>query len=191
MLLGLTITSYTARAALVEFAPTGTATAVVDDEGRDNAARRADRSDRSDAAADETNSGKKADWVLPMRNAELTSCFGPRWGTVHEGIDLARKDAAPILAVGAGEVVKAGDVSDGYGISVFVDHGNGYLTQYAHMSKTVVQVGQLVGPGTVLGHQGSTGDSTGPHLHFEVHQGMWNQIEPAQWLRDHGVQVGC
>jgi len=129
-------------------------------------------------------------WVHPMPGAEVTSCFGPRWGTAHEGIDFARPAGTPIHTIGAGTVVKAGDVYDGYGISVFVDHGNGYLTQYAHMSKTAVSYGQKVKPGQVIGYEGSTGDSTGPHLHFEVHQGMWNQIEPAGWLRAHGVNPG-
>jgi murein DD-endopeptidase MepM/ murein hydrolase activator NlpD len=59
------------------------------------------------------------------------------------------------------------------------------------MNKTAVKVGQKVKPGTVLGYEGSTGDSTGPHLHFEVHKGMWNQINPAGWLKARGIKTGC
>jgi murein DD-endopeptidase MepM/ murein hydrolase activator NlpD len=129
-------------------------------------------------------------WVHPMPGAQVTSCFGPRWGTAHEGMDYAKPAGTPILSVGAGTVVKSGEAWDGYGNSVFVDHGNGYLTHYAHMSKTAVSYGQKVKTGQVLGYEGSTGDSTGPHLHFEVHKGMWNQIEPASWLRAHGVNPG-
>jgi len=129
-------------------------------------------------------------WVHPMPGAQVTSCFGPRWGTAHEGIDYAARNGTPIHTIGNGTVVKSGDVGDGYGISVFVDHGNGYLTQYAHMSKAAVGYGAKVKPGQVIGYEGSTGDSTGPHLHFEVHKGMWNQIEPARWLRSHGVNPG-
>jgi murein DD-endopeptidase MepM/ murein hydrolase activator NlpD len=136
---------------------------------------------------------KKPDWVSPMPRSGITSCFGPRWGTFHAGIDFAADAGEPIQSVGAGEVIGAGWIYSGYGISVVVDHGNGYLTHYAHMQKEAVSVGQKVNAGDVLGYEGTTGDSTGPHLHFEVHQGsMWNQINPAPWLRDHGVEVnGC
>ena len=86
----------------------------------------------------------------------------------------------------------AGWVFTGYGISVVVDHGNGYLTHYAHMKpRPRWQEGQQVKAGDVLGYEGSTGDSTGPHLHFEVHQGMWNQINPDGWLADRGIQTSC
>jgi murein DD-endopeptidase MepM/ murein hydrolase activator NlpD len=129
-------------------------------------------------------------WVHPMPGAGVTSCFGPRWGTAHEGMDYAKPAGTPILAVGKGKIVKAGEAWDGYGISVFVDHGSGYLTHYAHMSRTAVRYGQTVKTGQVIGYEGSTGDSTGPHLHFEVHKGMWNQIEPASWLRARGVNPG-
>lgn len=130
------------------------------------------------------------DWVHPMPGAVTTSCFGPRWGTVHQGVDLAQPAGTPIRAVGAGTVIYAGWVFSGYGISVVIDHHNGYLTHYAHASETKVWVGQNVKPGQTIALEGSTGDSTGPHLHFEVHQGMWNQIEPTAWLRERGVTIG-
>nr|WP_246141237.1 M23 family metallopeptidase [Micromonospora olivasterospora] len=131
-------------------------------------------------------------WVIPMRGAQITSCYGPRWGTLHAGIDFAMPTGTPIHAAAAGTVVKAGDVGDGYGISVFVDHGNGYLTHYAHQSRTAVSVGQRVKAGQVIGYEGATGDATGPHLHFEVHKGqMWNQIDPAPFLRARGIDVAC
>ena len=97
----------------------------------------------------------------------------------------------PIRAVGAGTVVSAGWAYSGYGISVVVDHHNGYLTHYAHMSQDRVSVGDEVKAGDILGLEGSTGDSTGPHLHFEVHKGMWNQINPDGWLADRGIQTSC
>jgi murein DD-endopeptidase MepM/ murein hydrolase activator NlpD len=178
-------------------------------EQRDNAAERADRAHRPEATAPAQASPSKVAeaapapakttkaaapapaWSLPMPGAEVTSCYGPRWGTQHAGIDFAKPAGTPIDAVGAGTVVVAGWAYTGYGISVVVDHGNGYLTHYAHMSETKVSEGQKVKAGDVLGLEGSTGDSTGPHLHFEVHEGMWNQIEPASWLRERGVDVGC
>ncbi|SCF14435.1 M23 family metallopeptidase [Micromonospora mirobrigensis] len=134
----------------------------------------------------------KPSWVAPMRGAEITSCYGQRWGTLHAGIDFAMPAGTPIHAAAAGTVVKAGDAGDGYGNSVFIDHGNGYLTHYAHQSSLEVSVGDKVAAGEVIGYEGATGDATGPHLHFEVHQGqMWNQIDPAPFLRARGIDVAC
>ncbi|WP_319463866.1 M23 family metallopeptidase [Micromonospora sp. RTP1Z1] len=134
----------------------------------------------------------KPSWVIPMRGAEITSCYGQRWGTLHAGIDFAMPEGTPIHAAAAGTVVKAGDVGDGYGNSVFIDHGNGYLTHYAHQSRIAVSVGEKVSAGEVIGYEGATGDATGPHLHFEVHKGaMWNQIDPAPFLRARGIDVTC
>lgn len=134
---------------------------------------------------------KAPSWVAPMAGARVTSCFGQRWGVLHAGIDFAMPNGTPIKAVGAGTVVSAGWAYTGYGISVVVDHHNGYLTHYAHMSQDKVSVGQNVAAGQILGLEGSTGDSTGPHLHFEVHQGMWNQINPTGWLAARGIKVNC
>ncbi|MET8118874.1 M23 family metallopeptidase [Micromonospora sp. NPDC005189] len=130
-------------------------------------------------------------WVDPMPGAAVTSCYGQRWGTLHAGIDLALPSGTPIRAAAAGTVTQAGDASDGYGNSVFIDHGNGYLTHYAHQSRIAVTVGQKVKVGQVIGYEGATGDATGPHLHFEVHQGMWNQVDPAPFMRARGVDLGC
>jgi murein DD-endopeptidase MepM/ murein hydrolase activator NlpD len=135
---------------------------------------------------------KKPAWVAPMTTFELSSCFGPRWGVMHQGIDFAMPAGTIIRAAGAGTVLAAGWTFAGYGISVVIDHGNGYLTHYAHASKVWVRPGQRVKPGQALAREGSTGDSTGPHLHFEVHKGaMWHQIDPAKFLRARGVKIGC
>jgi murein DD-endopeptidase MepM/ murein hydrolase activator NlpD len=133
------------------------------------------------------------DWVHPMPGARTTSCFGQRWGTLHAGVDLAAPHGTPIQAVGAGTVTHAGWVFGGYGISVVIDHGDGHLTHYAHASATKVSRGDRVQPGDVIALEGSTGDSTGPHLHFEVHKGgLWNAVEPTRWLANRGVKIpGC
>ncbi|MFY1635991.1 M23 family metallopeptidase [Solwaraspora sp. WMMB335] len=131
------------------------------------------------------------DWVTPLPGAQTTSCYGLRWGVLHAGIDLAMPAGTPVLAAGAGTVQVAGWAYTGYGISVVIDHGNGVLTHYAHLSATEVSVGDQVKPGQAIGAEGSTGDSTGPHLHFEVHLGLWNQIDPAPWMRERGVDLGC
>ena len=138
-----------------------------------------------------TATKKAASWVSPMPGAENTSCYGQRWGVLHAGLDLAEPANTPIHAVGAGTVTAAGWAFTGYGISVVIDHGNGWFTHYAHQNKVAVSVGDRVKPGQVIGYEGSTGDSTGPHLHFEVHQGMWNQVDPGPWMRARGVDIGC
>ncbi|BFU46978.1 M23 family metallopeptidase [Krasilnikovia sp. MM14-A1004] len=131
-----------------------------------------------------------AAWVNPLPGAVTTSCFGERWGRMHEGVDLAGPDGTPIRAAGAGVIVAAGP-AEGYGNAVLIDHGNGYLTHYGHMSKITVKVGQKVQAGEQIGNEGSTGHSTGPHLHFEVHEGHYkNAIEPTAWMHEHGVDIG-
>ncbi len=134
----------------------------------------------------------EAKWVHPMPGATVTSCFGARWGRLHAGVDLAAPHGTPIVAAGAGKVVLAG-VEGGYGLAVLIDHGNGYLTHYGHMSALAVQAGQSVKPGELIGKEGSTGHSTGPHLHFEVHKGAYkNPIEPTGWMRERGADIaGC
>jgi murein DD-endopeptidase MepM/ murein hydrolase activator NlpD len=133
-----------------------------------------------------------AAWVSPMPGAPVTSCYGMRNGVLHAGIDLAGPENTPIHAAAAGTVITAGAAYTGYGISVVIDHGNGILTHYAHQNGTAVGVGDKVTAGQIIGYEGATGDATGPHLHFEVHQGgLWNQIDPAPWMRAHGVDLGC
>ena len=97
----------------------------------------------------------------------LTSNFGWRWGRMHEGIDIGAATGTPISASAAGTVIVAG-WNGGYGNLVVIDHGGGVSTAYGHQSAIHVSVGQSVGQGTVIGAVGSTGNSTGPHLHFEV-----------------------
>nr|BFE76530.1 hypothetical protein GCM10020092_098310 [Actinoplanes digitatis] len=82
-------------------------------------------------------------WVDPMPEGSVTSCFGARWGRLHAGVDLAAPTGTPIRAAGAGRVVSAG-VEDGYGNAVLIDHGNGYLTHYGHMSAITTKTGQAV-----------------------------------------------
>ena len=133
-----------------------------------------------------------ARWLQPISGAVVTSCFGQRWGRLHAGVDLAAPYGTPIRAVGAGVVVAAGP-EGGYGNAVLIDHGNGFLTHYGHMSAIAVHPGQHVTAGEPIGNEGSTGHSTVPHLHFEVHQGTYkNPIEPTHWLHTHGVNIpGC
>ncbi|HEX9530035.1 MAG TPA: M23 family metallopeptidase, partial [Acidimicrobiales bacterium] len=97
----------------------------------------------------------------------VTSEFGPRWGGFHPGIDIGAGYGAPIHAAKAGTVIFAGYYG-GYGNFVVIDHGGAVATAYAHQSRIAVSQGQTVQQGQVIGYIGSTGYSTGPHLHFEV-----------------------
>ncbi|HEX9168506.1 MAG TPA: M23 family metallopeptidase, partial [Roseiarcus sp.] len=86
---------------------------------------------------------------------------------LHPGVDLTEAWGAEIHATAAGRVTHAGPMG-GYGIMVEIDRGNGLVTRYAHLSRALVDEGQEVAPGAVLGKMGSSGRSTGPHLHYEV-----------------------
>jgi murein DD-endopeptidase MepM/ murein hydrolase activator NlpD len=117
----------------------------------------------------------------------LTSTFGYRADpflgrlALHPGVDLAEAYGAEIHAAAAGRVVHAGSAG-GYGIMVEIDHGNGLATRYAHMSEALVEEGQEVDKGAVLGRLGSTGRSTGPHLHYEVRVDG-EPVDPERYLR--------
>jgi murein DD-endopeptidase MepM/ murein hydrolase activator NlpD len=113
-----------------------------------------------------TRSVSAAGLIWPV-NAPITSPFGWRWGRMHEGIDLGAPYGAPIAAAAAGAVIYAGWLG-GYGNLTVIDHGGGLATAYGHQSGIAVGVGGQVAQGQVIGYVGSTGHSTGPHLHFEV-----------------------
>jgi murein DD-endopeptidase MepM/ murein hydrolase activator NlpD len=100
-------------------------------------------------------------------NGPITSSYGQRWGRLHAGIDIGVGFGTPIRAAASGTVIHAGWLG-GYGNLVVVDHGGGLSTAYGHQQQIYVSPGQQVGQGAVLGEVGSTGNSTGPHLHFEV-----------------------
>lgn len=104
--------------------------------------------------------------IWPL-HGPVSSEFGPRWGGFHPGIDIAAAYGTPIHAAKQGTVIFAGSYG-GYGNFVVVDHGGGLATAYAHQSQIAVGQGQSVSQGQVIGYEGSTGYSTGPHLHFEV-----------------------
>ncbi len=110
----------------------------------------------------------------------ITSPFGMRWGSLHPGIDIGVGTGTPIHAAASGRVIVAG-YSGGYGNLIVIDHGNGSATAYAHQSSLAAAVGQQVSQGEVIGYVGSTGFSTGPHLHFEVRVGG-SPVDPMGYL---------
>jgi murein DD-endopeptidase MepM/ murein hydrolase activator NlpD len=153
---------------------------------QDVAASRAARAEAEAAAAEAAR--PKA--VLPVDGARLTSGFGGRWGTFHYGIDLAAPMHTPEYAAVDGVVLRAGSAS-GFGLAVYILHDNGDVTVYGHMDKILVEPGQYVEAGETIALLGNRGQSTGPHLHFEVHKGGEDgeRINPIPWLSARGVQV--
>ena len=98
----------------------------------------------------------------------ITSRYGPRWGRTHSGLDIATSTGTPIAAAASGTVVFSGWDNYGLGNCVKIDHGNGVQTVYGHCSALYVTQGQYVSQGEVISAVGSTGNSTGPHLHLEI-----------------------
>ena len=108
-------------------------------------------------------------WPVPHTHS-ITSYMEWRWGRMHNGIDIAGGGdyGQPFVAADGGTVVWSGDDGGGYGNYVMIDHGNGYMTVYGHACELACSTGDYVSQGQVIGYIGSTGNSTGPHLHFEV-----------------------
>jgi murein DD-endopeptidase MepM/ murein hydrolase activator NlpD len=112
----------------------------------------------------------------------LTSGFGMRWGRPHRGIDIANAVGTPIYASADGVVSRAGWNNGGFGILVEVRHADGSMTRYAHNSKLLVRAGQQVRQGETIALMGSTGFSTGPHTHFEIHPPGKGAVNPVALL---------
>lgn len=124
---------------------------------------------------------------FPLRSGVLTSSFGmrphPLLGGIrgHGGVDLAAPAGSPVFATGPGRVTNAG-WSGGYGLLVTIDHGGGNQSRYGHLSAAAVTVGQTVPAGAIVGLVGSTGQATGPHLHYEIRIGG-KAVDPVKAAR--------
>jgi murein DD-endopeptidase MepM/ murein hydrolase activator NlpD len=159
-------------------------------EAADRAAREAaDRAAREAAAAQAAREAeaRRPSFVAPTVG-RLTSTYGTRWGTMHWGIDIANRIGTPIVSTADGVVVEAGPAS-GFGLWVRVRHTDGTITVYGHVDRTLVRQGQTVKAGQQIATMGNRGQSTGPHLHFEVWTTNGNKINPLTWLRSKGVQI--
>jgi len=128
--------------------------------------------------------------VAPVDGARMTTCFCMRWGTMHWGVDLAAPMLTPEYAAEDGVVLRAGAAS-GYGQAVYILGVSGDVTVYGHMEEIEVSAGDTVEAGQTIALLGSRGQSTGPHLHFEVHQGGLDgtPVDPVEWLADRGVDL--
>ncbi|CAL9469082.1 peptidoglycan DD-metalloendopeptidase family protein [Streptomyces sp. enrichment culture] len=137
-------------------------------------------------------------WVAPVSEADgyaLSAGFdsaGRHWARRHTGQDFALDIGTPVRSIGAGRV-HAVSCGGAFGIEVLVRHDNGWYSQYAHLASAAVEQGQRVAAGQWVGQAGTTGNSTGPHLHFEVRVTPYlgSGVDPLAWLREHGVQLGA
>ncbi|MFV0134470.1 M23 family metallopeptidase [Streptomyces sp. HMX87] len=141
---------------------------------------------------------KAASWVDPVKKYKLTASFaqnGGMWASKHSGQDFAVPVGTDVVATHGGTVVKAGPngAGDGpaYGNAVVIKHGNGTYSQYAHLSKVDVKPGQVVKTGQHIAKSGNTGNSSGPHLHFEIRTtpNYGSAVDPVAFLRSKGVTV--
>ncbi|MEV0255309.1 M23 family metallopeptidase [Streptomyces sp. NPDC050732] len=132
-------------------------------------------------------------WVTPVETYELSAGFdsvGGRWAGRHTGQDFAVGIGAPVRSVGAGRVESV-SCGGGFGIEVVVRHKGGYFTQYAHLAAVTVDQGDRVRAGQWVGQAGTTGNSTGPHLHFETRltPHLGSGVDPRKWLARRGVRL--
>lgn len=123
----------------------------------------------------------KGSFALPVSGYTFTSAFKWRWGRLHSGVDLALPEGSPVRAADNGRVIVAEDSGNGYGNYIIIDHGNGFKTLYGHNSSLCVSVGDVVSQGDLIAYSGSTGNSTGPHLHFEIQKDD-EKVDPERYL---------
>ncbi|NBE55491.1 M23 family metallopeptidase [Streptomyces boluensis] len=161
-------------------------------------AKAADAAKAKAAHAKQAAAKKAAGWGDPVKNYTLSAGFGlggNMWSQKHSGQDFAVPIGTKVTSVHSGTVVKAGPngAGDGpaYGNAVVIKHDNGRYSQYAHLSKVGVQIGQKVNTGQEIARSGNTGNSSGPHLHFEIRTtpNYGSAINPVSYLRGLGVTV--
>jgi len=158
------------------------------------------------AAADTSATGavsvaaakKASSWVHPVKKYTLSAKFaqaGSMWASTHSGQDFAVPSGTEVVAAHGGTVVKAGGngAGDGpaYGNAIVIKHGNRTYSQYAHLSRIDVKVGQVVRTGQHIALSGNTGNTSGPHLHFEIRTtaNYGSAIDPVAFLRAQGLSL--
>ncbi|MEE1808728.1 M23 family metallopeptidase [Streptomyces sp. BE133] len=150
------------------------------------------------AAVKKAAAKKAAAWETPVRHYVLSASFGndgARWAHKHSGQDFAVPIGTEVKATHGGTVVKAGPNGGGdgpaYGNAIVISHGNGVYSQYAHLSRIDVHIGQTVKTGEKIALSGNTGNSSGPHVHFEIRTtpNYGSAINPVSFLHKEGVMV--
>jgi murein DD-endopeptidase MepM/ murein hydrolase activator NlpD len=125
-------------------------------------------------------------------SGRVSSCFGWRWGALHGGVDIAAPIGTPVYAASSGVVRRAG-AATGFGLAVYIEGDDGEVTVYGHVNRYFVSAGERVTAGEQIAEVGNRGQSTGPHLHFEVHPGgamHGGQVDPVPWLNARGIYLG-
>ncbi|MBU7600330.1 M23 family metallopeptidase [Streptomyces sp. P38-E01] len=165
---------------------------------------KSDKSEKAEKDAAERGGEKRSDrssraklnaFASPIKGGDVTTQYnsgGARWSSgTHSGIDFAAAEGTPVKTAGPGTVVEAG-WGGSYGNNIVVEHNDGRFTQYGHLSKMDVNIGEKVTSGESIGRVGSTGNSTGPHLHFEARTtpAYGSDVNPINYLRDKGVGLG-
>lgn len=126
--------------------------------------------------------------VVKPAEGSFTSGFGGRWGTTHYGVDIANAIGTPIVSAMDGVVIEAGPAS-GFGLWVRVQHDDGTITVYGHVNEIIAGQGTQVKAGDLIATIGNRGQSTGPHLHFEVWLGGGQKVDPQAWLTERGIAL--
>lgn len=153
--------------------------AQVVEQQRKEAAERAARAER-----------ERKKWVMPISNYRITAGFGSGgrlWADKHTGLDFSAPSGTEVRSISSGEIIYSG-WDNSYGNYIIVRHWDGTETWYCHLSRFLQRSGSVM-PGTPIGRVGSTGNSTGPHLHLEVHPDGGDAVNPRTWLADHGLTV--
>ncbi|MEV6315742.1 M23 family metallopeptidase [Streptomyces sp. NPDC051776] len=188
--------------------PDDPAESVGEDEGDENAGEEQDASEGQHAsenqnASDEDSGAEQASgqplerpqgaWTKPITSGEVTAAYGIPGDWIaghHTGVDLAVPVGTPVRSVGSGVVKQAGNGGD-YGKMVLIRMDDGRYTLFAHLSNVLVDPGERVSTGSLIGHSGNTGRSSGPHLHFEVRKTATygSDIDPVSYLASKGVRL--
>ncbi|WP_405586883.1 M23 family metallopeptidase [Streptomyces sp. NBC_01092] len=149
-------------------------------------------------AAKKATAKKAVSWVKPVKKYTKSASYaqaGGMWQSTHSGQDFAVPTGTQVVAAHGGTVVKAGGngAGDGpaYGNAIVIKHGNGTFSQYAHLSRIDVKIGQVVKTGQNIAKSGNTGNSSGPHLHFEIRKSAnyGTAIDPVAFLRANGLSI--
>ncbi|GAA4611797.1 M23 family metallopeptidase [Saccharopolyspora hordei] len=129
---------------------------------------------------------RAAEWVAPTEG-EISSGFGVRWGTVHRGVDVANDVGTPIRAASHGVVIDFGPAS-GYGLWIRIRHPRDVISTYGHIDDGFVSVGQYVRAGQLIATMGDRGESTGPHLHFQI-EVSGEAVDPVQFYAERSAEL--
>jgi murein DD-endopeptidase MepM/ murein hydrolase activator NlpD len=141
-----------------------------------------------DLARDLLPSNPIAPTTAAPTTGTVTSGYGARWGTTHYGLDIANDIGTPVYAVTDGTVIESGPAS-GFGRWIRVQQDDGTIGVFGHVDQSFVTAGQQVKAGEQIGTVGNEGQSTGPHLHYEVWDTDGSKIDPAVWLDNRGVNM--